>query len=581
MAEGDVGEVAGATGEGEVFAEGEEGVAFPHEDAAEIGVVTENDSEHVESFALVPVGGWPNGDYGGNGKVVFGDADFQAEMGAGGELIEFVNDFEAGFIAEVIDGADIEEDIKAELIVAELADGLDLGAVDEEGGFAPELDFFEDSKLCLDGADGGGEGSDHEWKDLRRRALADEGGEEFLFLFAESGFGFDFPLEAHEAFEEGFGSWGASADIDVDGENLIDSLEDGVAAIHAATGSARAHGDAPFGFGHLIPDAFDDEGHFVGDGAGDDHDVALAWGEAHDFGAEAGDIEAGSACGHEFDAATGEAHGHGPEGIFAHPIHRGVDPSDDDISLDFRVVCDGAGGDHRREFRGGWDCGQGEILEEMRVEVASGFGLLGWSFSLGMRVQWVQGKVRVGSMNPLAVERGVGGLGGAPASIEHAERADEEEGDGAGFGDDGSGEVGGFAVGAGEGTGGEATGEGDRGAGADGEGGEGLADGTELEICGGAEADGDGGGAVAEGAVDIGRTEVGGEVGDAGEGASGTEAGGAGADFGEVEAAGDRAVEVERANAAEGGVGIEGDGAADRAGASDGAGDEGSIATET
>ena len=68
-------------------------------------------------------------------------------MGAGGELIEFVNDFEAGFIAEVIDGADIEEDIKAELIVAELADGLDLGAVDEEGGFAPELDFFEDSKL--------------------------------------------------------------------------------------------------------------------------------------------------------------------------------------------------------------------------------------------------------------------------------------------------------------------------------------------------------------------------------------------------------------------------------------------------
>ena len=108
-----------------------------------------------------------------------------------------------------------------------------------------------------------------------------------------------------------------------------------------------------------------------------------------------------------------------------------------------------------------------------------------------------------------------------------------------------------------------------------------MADGTEFEIGRGAEADGDGGGAVAEGAVDIGRTEVGGEVGDAGEGASGTEAGGAGADFGEVEATGDRAIEVERANAAEDGVGIEGDGAADRAGASACAGDEGSIATET
>ena len=76
MAEGDIGEVAGATGEGKVFAEGEEGVAFPHEDAAEIGVVTENDSEHVEGFAFVPIGGWPNGDHGGDGKVVFGDADF-------------------------------------------------------------------------------------------------------------------------------------------------------------------------------------------------------------------------------------------------------------------------------------------------------------------------------------------------------------------------------------------------------------------------------------------------------------------------------------------------------------------------
>ena len=184
-------------------------------------------------------------------------------------------------------------------------------------------------------------------------------------------------------------------------------------------------------------------------------------------------------------------------------------------------------------------------------------------------------------MNPLAVERGVGRLGGAPASIEHAEGADEEEGDGAGFGDDGSGKVGGFAVGAGEGTGGEATGEGDCRAVADGEGGKGLADGAEFEIGRGAEADGDGGGAIAEGAVDIGRAEVGAEVGDSDEGASGTEAGGAGADFGEVEATGDRAIEVERANAAEDGVGIEGDGAADRAGASDGAGDEGSIAAET
>ena len=107
------------------------------------------------------------------------------------------------------------------------------------------------------------------------------------FLCGERVFLFDFALETHEAFEEGFWAGRASGDVDIDGNEVVDALEDGVGAVHSAAGGACAHGDAPFWFGHLVPDAFNGESHFISDGAGDDHDVGLAWGEAHDFGAEA------------------------------------------------------------------------------------------------------------------------------------------------------------------------------------------------------------------------------------------------------------------------------------------------------
>ncbi len=173
---------------------------------------------------------------------------------------------------------------------------------------------------------------------LLRRRLVAEGGEEFFFLIDEGFFAVDFALEAHEAFEEGFWARRAAGDVDVDWDDAVDALEDGVGAVHAAGGGAGTHGDAPFWFRHLVPDAFDGEGHFVGDGASDDHDVGLARGEAHDFGAEAGDVVAAGGGGHEFDGAAGEAHGHGPEGVFPHPVDGGVEPCEDDVPLDFRIV---------------------------------------------------------------------------------------------------------------------------------------------------------------------------------------------------------------------------------------------------
>lgn len=64
---GDVWHFRGAPGKGEVFPEGEEWVAFPHEDALEIWVICEGDTHHIPDFALVPICGFPEMDGGGDG----------------------------------------------------------------------------------------------------------------------------------------------------------------------------------------------------------------------------------------------------------------------------------------------------------------------------------------------------------------------------------------------------------------------------------------------------------------------------------------------------------------------------------
>ena len=56
-------------------------------------------------------------------------------------------------------------------------------------------------------------------------------------------------------------------------DEVVDALQNGVATIHAAGGSAGTHCDAPLWLRHLIPDAFDREGHLISHRAGDDHHV--------------------------------------------------------------------------------------------------------------------------------------------------------------------------------------------------------------------------------------------------------------------------------------------------------------------
>ena len=112
-------------------------------------------------------------------------------------------------------------------------------------------------------------------------------------------------------------------------------MEYGIGAEHAAGGSARAHGDAPLGFRHLVPDAADGQGHFISDGAGYNHHVRLAGGKTCHFRAEAGKVIPGTGHGHELNGAAGKTHRHGPEGIFTNPVDGGVQGGIDKIA--FRI----------------------------------------------------------------------------------------------------------------------------------------------------------------------------------------------------------------------------------------------------
>ena len=57
--------------EREFFAQGKVRIAFPHQDAAQIGMVVETQTHHVVDLALVPVGGRPDVGDGVDGRIFF------------------------------------------------------------------------------------------------------------------------------------------------------------------------------------------------------------------------------------------------------------------------------------------------------------------------------------------------------------------------------------------------------------------------------------------------------------------------------------------------------------------------------
>ena len=127
----------------------------------------------------------------------------------------------------------------------------------------------------------------------------------------------DLLVEGQDGVEKGLGRRGAARGVDVDGDDLVDALDDGVIVEHAAGRGADAHGDDPLGFHHLVVDLTEDGGHLLRDTPRHDHEVGLAGRGPEDLHAETGDVVVGGADGHHLDGAAGEAEGHGPDRIAA------------------------------------------------------------------------------------------------------------------------------------------------------------------------------------------------------------------------------------------------------------------------
>lgn len=83
----------------------------------------------------------------------------------------------------------------------------------------------------------------------------------------------DDALDGHDAFDQLFGARRAAGDVDVDGDELVAALDDGVGVEDAAGAGAGAHGDDPLGLGHLLVDALEDGHGLDADAAGDDEEV--------------------------------------------------------------------------------------------------------------------------------------------------------------------------------------------------------------------------------------------------------------------------------------------------------------------
>src|SRR5439155_2251697 len=143
-------------------------------------------------------------------------------------------------------------------------------------------------------------------------------------------FAVDLLLELEDGVENSFGTRRASRDVNVNGNNLIAALHDGVIIEDAAGSGASAHGDDPLGLGHLIVKLANDRRHFLGEAPCDDHQIGLTGRGAKNFSAETGEIEAGGGHGHHFNGAASEAEAKRPDRAFAGPVHGCIERGEDD-----------------------------------------------------------------------------------------------------------------------------------------------------------------------------------------------------------------------------------------------------------
>src|SRR5260370_1119507 len=124
----------------------------------------------------------------------------------------------------------------------------------------------------------------------------------------------DFFLKLEDGVKKGFWTRRAAGNVNINGNDLIAALDDGVIVEDAAGSGASAHGDNPLGLGHLIVKLADHRSHFVGKAAGNNHQVGMAGVWSEKFPAEPAHLEARGRHGHHLDGAAGQAETKRPNG---------------------------------------------------------------------------------------------------------------------------------------------------------------------------------------------------------------------------------------------------------------------------
>ena len=128
-------------------------------------------------------------------------------------------------------------------------------------------------------------------------------------------------MKKDDALNERFRSGRAAWNIDVYRDDLVDAFEDVVRVkVDSATYGAGAHGDAPFGCRHLLPDLFESSCHLSCDGAFDYKEVRLSKRSDGLEDSEAFDVVSRAVGGSKFGAAAGYGNMCGPEGVESAPV---------------------------------------------------------------------------------------------------------------------------------------------------------------------------------------------------------------------------------------------------------------------
>src|SRR5215831_1743622 len=86
----------------------------------------------------------------------------------------------------------------------------------------------------------------------------------------------NFALQRHERMNQRFGTWWTARNVHIHRDVAVDAFEHVVALLErAATDGTGAHRDDVFRLRHLVVEPHDLWRHFLGHGAGDNHEVGL------------------------------------------------------------------------------------------------------------------------------------------------------------------------------------------------------------------------------------------------------------------------------------------------------------------